>query len=369
MSSVTVAWADVDSSADNSYGVYLYDMTGAAAGYQTVVSEQAEFTGLQQGASYYIQVAQMDTQGQPLPDTLSDRLEVVTRPDISQTGIFQQGQTETSVNVFVSNMGGANQLAVYTGYPEVDINTAVPQVFTAPDITLQIPSNTAAHILVYPQRTSISGYIAVDRDAPLALDVYVAPAKVQEVYPGVWYPSAKPKGTKFPGYKSNKVILEWKNDFYSDGYSIVIYSLKGKKLKTYNAAPQTEEYCNRQFTLTAIKNKGFIAEVSAYKVIGGVKCYGTCSDRKFILPQATVAKVTGSVKKRTIYWKKVDKASKYIVYRVRNGKLKEIKTVGKKSRKYTVKNLKSGDGLAVAAKIKVNGQWYTSAITWYVSQY
>ncbi|MDE5966122.1 MAG: hypothetical protein K2G89_04755 [Lachnospiraceae bacterium] len=368
LTTASVTWLAADAAPGAAFGVYLYDNAGNLLGYQVASGEQAWFNGLQPGTSYYVQVVQLTVQGEAIADTMSDKVELVTRPDISQAGLVQQGQTENSVSILLQNVSGANQYTVNTMLLGVE-GAVASQVFGNVVMTLPILENTAAQVAVYPQRAASTGYVAVNLEQPLILDVYVIPSKVQEVYVGVWYPTVKPKGTTFPGYKSNKVCLEWQNNNYADGYQVIIYDLSGKKRKTYEVSAQSETYCKKEFTLAAIKNKGFMAEVSAYKVIGGQKCYGICSEREIVLPQATVTKITGTAKKRTIYWKKVANASKYVVYRVRKGKLKAIKTFGKGVVKYTVKNLKSGDGLAVAAKVKVNGKWHTSSITWYISQY
>lgn len=198
--------------------------------------------------------------------------------------------------------------------------------------------------------------------------VYTKPADVSEFGLAVWYPSVKPKGTSFPGYKANKVKMEWLNDNYSDGYELIIYSLKGKKLKEYDVQRQESEYCTKEFTNKSIKNQGFIARIRSYKIIADQKYYSAFSKKITVVPQASISKVTGTAQKRNVYWMPVKGATKYMIYRIRNGKLKLLKTVGGKTAKYTVKGLKSGDGLAVAVKMKIKGKNFTSPVTWYISQ-
>lgn len=198
--------------------------------------------------------------------------------------------------------------------------------------------------------------------------VYTKPAKVSEFGLAVWYPTIKPKGTSFPGYKANKTKLEWLNDDYSDGYELVIYSLKGKELKVYDVKRQDTTYCSKAFSIKAISNQGFIAQIRSYKIINNILYYSDVSEKITVVPQASIKKVTGTAKKRNVYWNPVKGASKYMIYRIRNGKLKLMQTVGSKVTKTTINGLKSGDGIAVAVMVKWKGKKLISPVTWYISQ-
>lgn len=60
-------------------------------------------------------------------------------------------------------------------------------------------------------------------------------------------------------------------------------------------------------------------------------------------------------KKVTLSWTAVDGATKYRVYRYRNGKLTAVKTT--KNQKLTIKSLKNGTAYTYAVKAYVNGKW------------
>lgn len=287
-----------------------------------------------------------------IPVGAAETVTDIVQSDAKKTSVSVtwQGSSETSYGVYLYDTIGEQ-----ISYKLVNDNTVTFKGLTA---------GTRYRVKIL----SVTDTENTDVDSVDAVEVYTKPATVQEVGLAVWYPTVKPAGTTFPGYKSNRATIEWLNDDYSDGYQAVIYSLAGKKLKSYKVKSQSGEYCTKTFVIPKIKNKGFIVKIRGYKEIAGKIYYGTYSEEQVILPQASIRKITGTAKKRTIYWKKVTNATGYIVYRVRNGKLKKIKNLGKTISQYKVTGLKSGDGLAVAAKVKVNGKTYISTITWYVSQ-
>ena len=290
---------------------------------------------------------------------------IILRTDIAYAAVTDIQQTMVGNDTIeVSWQASGTDTYIATLYDTQGTTVASVTTTSGSAVFGQLVAGTSYYVRVVTATEATDEAVSLDSCTP----VYTKPAKVSEFGVAVWYPIAKPKGTSFPGYKANKTRLEWLNDNYSDGYELVIYSLKGKKLKAYDVKDQNKTYCTKEFCISEVKNQGFIAKIRSYKVINNVSYYSEAFEKITIVPQASIKKVTGTSKKRNVYWNPVKGASKYMIYRVRNGKLKLLQTVGSKSAKATVSGLKSGDGIAVAVKVKLKGKALISPITWYISQ-
>jgi hypothetical protein len=229
---------------------------------------------------------------------------------------------------------------------------------------------------IYSYRKSASGYVAMSSSYAYSGYLYASPsaptnvANVNKNYL-TWQPT-----------KSSEVTIRWSdntNYYYPDGYQLQIYTVNGKKkLATVSKITSTRYTITSAKVRKAIKNKGFMIKVRAYKKNGSATLYSSWA-KKVIIPQAAAklsanGNSTSSVK---VTWPKVSNVDHYVVYVSKN--INTItgngtwtkKTVSKSKTSYVIKGLKKNKKFAVCVVpvVKVNGKKYTASRTWYTYSY
>ena len=154
-------------------------------------------------------------------------------------------------------------------------------------------------------------------------DAVTFPARVDSLHQKRWY------------YFIHSLDIGWDYKSGVSGYEISLCNSKGKVLqkKEVGAASST--------SFNNVKDSVYTVEARAYTVFQNQKHYSATSSINCI-PQARISKLKISGKKLSLSWKKVDGATGYKIYastkKYKGYKL--IKTLGKKSGKYTITKLK-----------------------------
>lgn len=151
---------------------------------------------------------------------------------------------------------------------------------------------------------------------------------------------SQPSGLKAESKEYNKTRLTWNKVAGADGYKVYrSVSKKGKykKIKTTKAAAYTDKKVKT--------GKTYYYKVRAFASIDGKTAHSAYTAMKKVsvipaAPKSVKAKATGN-RGAKCYWKKVQGASGYEVYRSKGDTkhFKKIRTAGKASRSYKSQNL------------------------------
>lgn len=233
-------------------------------------------------------------------------------------------------------------------------------------VTIKAKAGTKRNISVVAGRKSAEGQLLESWPKKL-YGVETAPGKVRNLG------SFQKKNIRWR-LDHDSIDISWdrnaKDQVYTDGYKIIIYSVDGKKkLGTYIT---TKNYLI--FHKDAVNNKGFKCKVAGYVEINNKKCYGTWTGFKTVIPEAkSTFTRTGQYEGR-LTWTKVDKAVKYTVYicddpftSLDDRTYRKLGTVKSNKNRFTVKNLpiRAVVGLYVVPTVKIKGKTYTADKTWY----
>jgi hypothetical protein len=323
-----------------------------------------KISGLKTGRTYYVKVASVYksetdvvTEGKK-----SSGVKIVTSPSrVDASSIKQIKATSKTVTIKWSSSKGATGYILY-------LNDKKIKTVTSTNAVLKAEAGSVNSIKIIPVRTCSTGYTAKGGHSE-SYNIYAAPAKPVKVAVFkennfTWYPT-----------QSNKVVVGWNNNsnnkYSPTGYQVEIYSVKGKKLKTYYRT-------KTQVTITqniaeAVKNKGFKIRVRAYIKINGKIRYGEWSTIKTIIPEAKISLTRTDKEQLTVKWKKVSDVQKYYVYvctdiKAKNPKWKKVATVGKNKTSYVINNCKVGkyNAVYVIPVVKAGKKTYKAKYTWYM---
>ncbi|MGN1195174.1 MAG: fibronectin type III domain-containing protein, partial [Acutalibacteraceae bacterium] len=124
---------------------------------------------------------------------------------------------------------------------------------------------------------------------------------------------------------TSSIKATWKAVTGASGYKVVLYSSKGKALKTIYTTKTSYSFSK----LT--KGTSYKVRVTAYKTINGTKVYSTgyTTLTTATKPGTPTLKVTAGTKKATLSWNKQTGATGYVIYMAtsKNGTYKKIATV------------------------------------------
>lgn len=368
-SSVKIAWNAVPGAKGyNVYysadGVNFARKGGSTSKYPDAYEPSCIIGNLSPGCTYWVSIAAVD--GKYNEGTRSVALEVVTTPSrVAYSSFVQTDAQSESVSFSWGAVSGATGYLIYTN----DDVSLLANVNTNA-VTLPAVAGSSNDYKIYPYRTASNGVSAM-ASYTTVLGIKAAPGKVQDVADGsvgnlVWNTGS-----------NNNCTVSWNrnaNDqYWADGYKVEIYSLAGKKIKTYN----TDKYTTyKKFNLKSVKNKGFKVRVRAYITLGANQCYGKWSGKKTIIPQAGVsmsARSRSTTAKCT--WKKVANVTKYYVYTasadsvsaLSKKNFKKVATLKKSATSYTYKKMKKGkyNGIYIIPVVKVGKKTYKAEPTWY----
>lgn len=358
-SSVTFVWS-ADLSA-NKYNVAIAtSKTGTYSSKGTTYSTQAYISGLNAGSVYYVKVQSVSSNG--TTGAWSEPLQVVTAPtSIASSTLKQYAATTGAVKLKWGSVKGATGYYIYRGDTKLKAVTTNTAAVTA-------KAGSWESYKVYPYKKSNAGYVA--KASYSSVLAKAAPGKMSQV-------AMASKNNLLWNVRTNRVMLGWDlgstQDYTPSGYKVEVYSVDGKtKLKTYTVSSRYTD-----FTLSAVKNKGFQVRVRGYVTIDGKNYYGIWSDKKVVIPQACVSSTisypaSGSIK---FTWTGVSGAQKYYVYAAKNvssssvdsSDFKKVATVSSSTRSYTITGLTKGKYVAVYVLpvVSVNGKSYTGTFSSY----
>lgn len=171
------------------------------------------------------------------------------------------------------------------------------------------------------------------------------------------------------GFNYNKpykgLDVKYDTSWDCDGYQLVLYNKKGKKIQTINTMSSSSGY---QTFKKAKRTEVYYVKARTYiTVAGGVKKYGDWSAKYYAVPQPIVTSSKKDMSTHAIKfkWKKVNGATSYTVYRSTNSSSrgKKVKTLKGNKTSCTVKGVnlnKNTYYLTVVANCKVGKKTYKS---------
>lgn len=303
-SSATFEW-DADLSAQG----YAYQVSndGSAWSTERYASLGATIDHLNSGKSYYVRVRSYDKAKYgyapygPKNDAVfsdwSAPLEIVTCPETMKASqIKQTGATVSTIDMKWEPVEGATYYSVSyeMGGSEFRAGVATGTSFT---ITGLDP-DTCYEVYVHPSRESGTGYRS-GGFCEYGSNKYTATAKVKNLKLSRWETGG------------NRIYLYWDNDFRNiTGYEVYVTSLSGKKVKRFKCVQRGED-----FSVSSLKNKGFIYRVRTYKDVDGTTIYGAWSAKKVVIAQPGVQLKRKNSRTIQLTWSKVPGAAGYTVYR------------------------------------------------------
>lgn len=364
---VMVSWKK----AEDAYGYNVYISTDGVTFVRTTKGSECDvyndtkkkISNLTAGSTYYVSIEAVykDNEGNITSGTMSDKVEVVTAPSASKIFTSSIKETKTSPNAISFKWGsvrGANRYILYVN----DKKIATVKKTSA---KVKVKVGSVNTVRITPVRQSTSGFLAKGGHAE-AYDLYAAPGKPCKVASFkrnnyTWYPTV-----------SNKVMIGWnksaRDKYEPSGYQVQIYSLKNKKLKTFNT-----KKTKVRFDIPAVKGKGFKVRVRSYVKINNKKCYGRWSDYKVVIPQAKISIQRTDETTVTVRWNKVTNAKRYYIYACNDIKAakplwKKVAVVGPNTGKYEYNNCIVGRSTAiyVIPEVKVGKSLYKAAYVWYL---
>ncbi|MCR5542925.1 MAG: hypothetical protein K6F55_02165 [Eubacterium sp.] len=188
------------------------------------------------------------------------------------------------------------------------------------------------------------------------------------------------RGATAPVAPKNIALYGWKNgtgelavsfngydssvaDYRPDGYEIIFYNLKGKKIGKADVSGYNSSI---KKTLKKAKNAGCKVKMRSYiEIANGKRAYSNFTKPKTFIPYAKITDLTGGTTK-TVTWKGIKNAKSYTIYRTNNGgnSFKKVKTVSGSTRSATVSGCGGygmSYGVRVVANVKVKGKKYKSS--------
>lgn len=135
-------------------------------------------------------------------------------------------------------------------------------------------------------------------------------------------------------YFSKILNVEWTKSSAAEGYEVVLYDDKNKKVKQLTETSGFSSFYK-------MKDKVYTVKVRAYMTYGGQKYYTPWSSIK-CLNQARISSVKVSGSKLNLKWGKVSGATGYNIYvsTKKNSGYKKVATASKNKTSYSVKKLK-----------------------------
>lgn len=233
------------------------------------------------------------------------------------TNLKQTNTTATSVTLTWSPASGA------VGYVIIDKDTRIIADVKGTSYTLQLPQETIDYLVgVVPYDANNYGTQCLD-----AIYVSTVPKQIT--------------GLKVNGVfgSTNKLSVIW-NDSNCYGFEAYLYNRKGKLSQTVNET----RYRSTTFSKTNTQNI-YSVKVKPYVLINdNEKLYGPVSKTLYAVPQPKITSKNKDVKLHSVKlkWKKVNGATKYVVYassKATKG-YKKVATVKKSKSSYTVKKFK-----------------------------
>lgn len=347
---VKYSWDPVEG-ADGYYTSWSSDQVNWTKPEAATTPEQI-VTGLQAGQSYYVQVIAVDVKAYEAgeEDYLSeesDMFEVVTAPDAAAMRPINRVEETTSIALSWSPVPGATSYILKEGVADTaKVYGTTPQTnFTISNLT----PNTAYSLIVFPVRTSASGYQAMN--TYLSTTLLTAVEKQPVVIPAPGTPSTANFGLyKTPSMTSNDTGVSFfvKNpDANALGYEVEIFKVKGgKKVKTVASQSTISG------TVSLSKNVAYKYRIRYFNLSNGQKVYGGYSGYRYFCLQKASGQTNSRTGKIRMKWGKVAGASGYTVYVSKNSEkgFKKVKSLGAKANKIEFKG---------AGKLKLKkGQTY-----------
>lgn len=325
----------------------------------------AEITGMTQGSSCYVRIAPVYQVAEETytEGMMSASIEITALPgQISEKSLRQTALDKKSVTISWKAATGADGYLIYN-----EDQSKVLADTKSTHVKLNEATGSCHTYYVYPYCNA--GGKIFEGAAVTINNVRVAPGKPAQVA------SASAGNLKWNASRNNQVTVFWnrneKDEYECDGFQVEITSLQGKKLATYNVGKYS---LNKNFNLSAVKNKGFCVRVRGFVKLSGKNYYGAWSGKKVVIPQAAMKIKSKTGSSMTISWTKVAKASKYEIFVCKDytaassvqDDFKKVATVGASKTTYTVKGLKSNQYAAVyvVPVVKVGSKSHKASALW-----
>ncbi|MBR1693532.1 MAG: fibronectin type III domain-containing protein [Lachnospiraceae bacterium] len=178
--------------------------------------------------------------------------------------------------------------------------------------------------------------------------------------------------------ESKTLSVVWKQGAVADGYELIFYNNKGKKVKTADVAAGSTSYCYYDFG-KAGKSTSVKVKARAYVKVAGKKYYSAYTKPIYCVSQPKIKQISSGTGYLKLEWKKVTGATGYDIYIGKSNKksaFKKVKSVGKNTTSFTTSSFKgskiSRSGsyyFYIVAKKKAGGKTYKSvpSVVTYIS--
>lgn len=236
------------------------------------------------------------------------------------SNLQQTNATTTTVTITWNPAAGATSylIAESDGTSVWELETV-----TATTYTRQYPAEDSYSILgVYPiDANGVAG-------TPETVLVSTVPTKIKTIAYADYFASDR------------HLQVAWSQSLVADGYEVVCYNSKGKKVQKLDVSYASYSTSGITFTKTNTRNTYYVV-VTGYIYInnGANKLYGAASGKFYAVPQPKVTSKNSDVKEHSVNlkWKKVTGATSYSVYvsTKKNSGYKKVATVKTNSYKLT----------------------------------
>ena len=333
-------------------------------------SFQATVKNLSTGRSYFVRLrARRQSTGEVSDWT--QPYKVSTAPGNVSSPVTQTGAvTATAGTISWGPAVGATGYDIYCTSSLTENPTCIGTT-TSTSYTLKNLSKDTAYIVTVMPYTDLNvgtvnqGYVytAGISNALTSGNSYLVrtlPEKVKNLYNFEWKANSK------------KITVAWQEGNVADGYELVFYNDKNKKVKTANVSFGTKAY--NTYQCSKVKKNSFCkVKIRAYVTVGGKKFYSEYTKPIYCISDPKMTKGRQDNGYLSINWKKVNGATGYDIYIGRSNTksaYKKVASVGKNKTSYVATKFKGSKitrygkyYFYVVAKKKVKGKTYKSSVS------
>lgn len=328
---------------------------------------QAQIDNLETGRTYYVRVRSHIQNTDQVSD-YTQPFKVVTKPGYPGISAKQTGKAVSSSAQLT--WGAAPGARGYQIWYSTSLFTEqkLAGTTTTTSYTLKgLKKDTSYFVTVVPYTIANEGtanqvnVVGLYQPLTSGNDCYVTtlPAKVTGLQTYQWKPNTK------------KLIVAWKEGNVADGYELIFYNNKGKKVKTATV-PYTKSTYNFYTCSKVTKNSYAKVKIRAYVMVNGKKYYSGYTTPIYCVSEPKMnSKGYHQNGKLSFSWKAVSGATGYDVYistSTTASSFKKVASLGKDKTSYSTSTFKGAQisksrtyYLYVVAKKKVGSKTYKSA--------
>ena len=294
------------------------------------------------GCTYFVRVTAYDNTnyGNPVYGAPSAPIAVATAPESSGIKLTQTAGSSSSFSISWNAASGASGYYVYVNDYYMGFTTSTSCTIT------KLAADSQYTVKVFPVRV-VGNYAAYYSSGYASAYAYTVMKGSQfSIDLDSWKPGTNTINLRF-------TKKSWNN--YPAGLEVALYNTAGKKIKSYYTSSTSASIKNKKIINSACK-----VRIRPYNLYGGKKCFGSWSSYKVFVAQPKLNGEQLDDGRYSVTWKKIKGAKSYTLYKLNGSKLKKVGTTT--NNWFIVGNIKSGNYVAKANKVKVGKKKYSTTL-------